>query len=121
MVHGVMWYMGGAVHWWGWLVATFVTLLFWGAIAAAVLFLVRSATTSSRTRVMPHGPDDSPERIVARRFAAGEIDEDEFAGGSTPCVARPPQRAERRPDTWPTNRASDRIGTLCPSVGAMSR
>jgi putative membrane protein len=64
------------MHWWyadgwgwgGWLISAVTMLVLVGALVAAVVVLVRPA----------EGRTDSPERILADRFARGEIDEDEY-------------------------------------------
>jgi putative membrane protein len=62
------WYVDGW-GWGGWLISTVMMLVFVGAVALVVVALVRQ----------PGGgrPED-PERILADRFARGEIDEDEY-------------------------------------------
>ena len=56
--------------WGGWLAMTLGSLAFWALVFWAVVTLVRS----DRRKREPAGPED----IVAARFAAGEIDEDEY-------------------------------------------
>jgi len=69
---------GGGIHWWGWLFMLLVTILFWGLRDLGVIYLARTLRHGGRPPTQLHSPDDSPERILARRFATGEIDEDEF-------------------------------------------
>jgi len=73
----MMWYWSGAgVHWWGWLIGFVVTVGFWAVVVYLVLSLVRSFGTRDHEHVTT--PNDDPERTLARRFANGEIDEEEF-------------------------------------------
>jgi putative membrane protein len=55
--------------WGGWLASTAMMLIFFGALATVVVLLVRRPTGEST---------ETPERILAERFARGEIDEDEY-------------------------------------------
>jgi putative membrane protein len=54
-----------------WIWATTMMVLFWGAIAAVVITLLRRATTGST-------PRDTPEETLQQRLARGEIDIDEY-------------------------------------------
>ncbi|HLI15330.1 MAG TPA: SHOCT domain-containing protein [Acidimicrobiales bacterium] len=72
----MMWYWSSGVHWWGFLFGFLLTVAFWGVLVWVVLALVgsyRSHREPPATR-----RDDDPAQILARRFAAGEIDEAEF-------------------------------------------
>jgi putative membrane protein len=67
------------MYWWhdDWSWGAGLTMLalmavFWGVVIWAVLALVRANSGSTRA------PAEDPQRILARRFAAGEIDEDEY-------------------------------------------
>ena len=57
--------------WWGWVLMTFSMLGFWGLVIWGIVARCRSW---GHTR--PARPD--PERLLAERFAAGEIDEEEY-------------------------------------------
>ncbi len=80
----MMWYWGTGMHWWGWGLGAFTTLIFWGLIIWAIVALVRwtRGTGSGPWHDGTHGGtwrhDDDPEEILARRFAAGEIDADDY-------------------------------------------
>lgn len=52
-------------------------ILFWGAVIFGVVALVRNARRDGTQR---HEPlqQPPPERLLAERFARGEIDEDEY-------------------------------------------
>jgi putative membrane protein len=62
-----------AVTGWGWAAMSISMLLFWGALVAAGVLLVR---TLARPSEGPGRP--SPEQLLAERYARGEIDEDEY-------------------------------------------
>ena len=65
----MMWGMQ-AWSWWGWLAMSVGMIAFWGLVIWAIVAIFRGSDWTWRR------PD--PERIVAERFAAGEIDEDEY-------------------------------------------
>ena len=60
--------MGGA----GWLLMALMMLIFWGGLAAIIVWLIRQPQRS--------GGDAKPSAtsILEERFARGEIDEEEF-------------------------------------------
>ena len=68
----MMWGMQ-AWSWWGWLAMSLGMVAFWGLIIWAVVALFRGFGGS-----WPRTERPDPERILAERFAAGEIDEDEY-------------------------------------------
>lgn len=57
---------------WNWALMTIGMVAFWGLVAWAIVALVRSTNRSQ------HGANDSAERILADRLAAGEIEGDEY-------------------------------------------
>ena len=57
--------------WGGWLLMTATMVVFWALVAWVVVVAIRASRPPTQ-----HIPD--PERILAQRFAAGEIDEDEY-------------------------------------------
>ena len=62
-----------------WLV---MMLIFWGGLAALVVWLVRSLLARDRLPTTPAQPPPPPrgaDDLLAERFARGEIDEEEFA------------------------------------------
>jgi putative membrane protein len=65
-----MWWHGD-LSWWGWLGMTATMLAFWGLVIWGVVTLVRGGG-SGRT------DHQSPEDVLAERFAKGEIDKDEY-------------------------------------------
>jgi putative membrane protein len=65
---------------WGageWLAMSLMMLIFWGALITLGIWLVRR-TRSTPTTPEPPAPTDGAERLLAERFARGEIDETEF-------------------------------------------
>jgi putative membrane protein len=74
-----MWYWnGGGIHWWGEFIGSVITVGFWALIIIIFLFLtpIRSFAAKDHDHAPPRRED--PERSLARRFANGEIDEEEF-------------------------------------------
>jgi putative membrane protein len=62
--------LGSGTQWRGWGLGIFTTIVFCGLIIWVITAFVGWARDGRR--------DDDPERILARRFAAGEIDADEY-------------------------------------------
>ena len=62
---------------WGWFVASVSAILFWMLLILLIVFLVR---TMNRSPGRPHNAPGRlpPERVLAERFARGEIDEEEY-------------------------------------------
>ena len=40
----MMWYWGGGVHWWGWLLGALAMVAFWGVLIWAVWYFVTAVT-----------------------------------------------------------------------------
>jgi putative membrane protein len=55
-------------------------MLFWGLLGLALLVLAVVATIwlAKRVSPTPSGSSEGPEEVLRRRYAAGEIDRDEF-------------------------------------------
>ena len=71
------WYGDGGLGWGGWLVMSLSMLVFWGLLIWGVVTLVRWSARSSSTgtdRTMP----ETPEQILARRLASGEISSGQY-------------------------------------------
>lgn len=63
---------------WGWAAMSLHMVLVWGLVIAVIVLIVRTLT---KTSAQPHsGPEASAsaDRLLAERFARGEIDEDEY-------------------------------------------
>src|SRR6266545_3207433 len=62
-----------AWSWWGWLAMSVGMIAFWGLVIWAIAAIFRGSDWTWRRPERP-----TPEQILAERFAAGEIDEDEY-------------------------------------------
>jgi putative membrane protein len=60
---------------WGIALMAVSMVVFWGLVIAGVVLLVRYVSSS---RPAPVARADDPRRILAERFARGEIDEAEY-------------------------------------------
>ncbi|MFL6126740.1 SHOCT domain-containing protein [Actinophytocola sp.] len=69
----MMFWYGHGMSGWGYVFMATATIVFWGLVIAAVVVLARYLTRAPRTSA-----DTGPERILAERFARGEIDEQEY-------------------------------------------
>ncbi len=72
----MMWYWGGAMHWWGWLLGFIGMVAFWGLIIYVGWYLVTSFTRSPAPGRQQSGPP--AKQILDERLARGEIDPDEY-------------------------------------------
>lgn len=68
----MMWGWNGW-SWWGWLLMMLSMVAFWGLLVWGIVALFRRPGGDGGGRERP-----DPERILAERFAAGEIDEEEY-------------------------------------------
>ena len=70
----MMWYWGGGVHWWGWLLGFVVMVVFWAVVVWAIWYFVASLLGRQPRR------DElgSAQRILDERLARGEIDVEEY-------------------------------------------
>ena len=71
----MMW--GNGFGGWGMALMGVGTLLFWGLLISAVVLLVRYANRGT-TAAAPNEGSPTPQRILAERFARGEIDDEEY-------------------------------------------
>jgi putative membrane protein len=67
-----MWPVGGVPHWW----MGFWMVLWWG-VGVGVLVLFVWAVTRA-TGGQPGRTEDTPEQILKRRYARGEIDREDY-------------------------------------------
>ena len=68
--------MGG----WGYAGMAIGMVLFWTLIVVGIVVLIRFSAGTTRTGTVPAPsvPVEPPERVLATRFARGEIDETEY-------------------------------------------
>ena len=75
----MMYGYGNGMGGWGYALMTISMILFWGAVIYGIVALVRYAHRDGPQRGEPAGPPaPEPERLLAERFARGEIDEAEY-------------------------------------------
>jgi putative membrane protein len=66
-----------AMSGWGYVLMTVAVLLVAGLVAMGTLVLIRSGAAARRSPAEPMRQTEA-ERILEQRFAAGEVDQDEF-------------------------------------------
>lgn len=74
----MMWWGDGG---WGagrWVAMSVMMLLFWGLLAAAVYWVVRTARPERGHNPPPASPTASADQLLAERFARGEITADDY-------------------------------------------
>ena len=76
---------GGGMAWGGWLFMG----LFWTVLLAVILYLVVRLLPSHGSRVTGGPRQDSPEEILDRRFAQGEIDVETYHAQRAALAATP--------------------------------
>ena len=63
---------------WGWMtLMLLMMLLFWGAIIATIVWLIRG-TALGRSASEKPASSETPTAILDRRFAEGDIDEEDY-------------------------------------------
>lgn len=67
----MMGYYGAGAPAWMWIVGTLMMLVFWGGLAALIVWVVRAVTT-------PRDGGASAEEILKRRLAAGQITQEDY-------------------------------------------
>lgn len=73
----MMWYWGGGMQWWGWLLGALGMVVFWGLLIWAIWYLVEAVVRRPGADRRPSDRSD-PKRILDERLARGEIDADEY-------------------------------------------
>jgi putative membrane protein len=80
MITMMYWY-GSGMSGWGYGLMTVSMILFWGAVIFGIVLLVRYFSRSGQPPAAPPRSAESPpspERLLAERFARGEIDEEQY-------------------------------------------
>jgi putative membrane protein len=108
MITMMYWY-GSGMSGWGYGLMTVSMILFWGAVIFGIVLLVRYFSRSGQPPAAPPPqsaePPPSPERLLAERFARGEIGEEEYqqrlavlrgAGQPANSQTRPPAGTSMR-------------------------
>jgi putative membrane protein len=73
----MMYGYGHEIGGWGYGLSAIIMILFWGAVIFGIVALVRHARRDGTPSSEPVQPP-TPERLLAERFARGEIGEDEY-------------------------------------------
>ncbi len=73
----MMYWYGPGMSGWGYGLMAIGMVLFWGLVITGVVLLVRYLARGGHRPALS-GPADSPEQLLAQRYARGEIDEDEY-------------------------------------------
>ncbi len=76
----MMWWNNAGWSAGDWLAMSFMMLIFWAAVLTVFFWLVRTARTAPLVN-LEHTAIDHADRVLAGRFARGEIDEAEFTRG----------------------------------------
>ena len=70
----MMWYDGGGMQWWGWLLGAFMMVAFWGLIIWGIWYLVTSSTGNDTKPAASAGAKE----ILDVRLARGEIEAGDY-------------------------------------------
>lgn len=94
----MMWWHDGG---WGagqWLAMSLMMVLFWGLLAVAAYWVIRSLRTDHQQAMPPSPTPASPtataDQVLAERFARGEIGAEEFAERRAVLHGAAPHRDE---------------------------
>jgi putative membrane protein len=71
------WHTGWS--WWGWLGMSISMVIFWGLVIWGIVVLMRYLTTPEKSAASSLQNNVTPDRVLAERFARGEIDDQEYA------------------------------------------
>jgi putative membrane protein len=90
----MMYWYGNGIGGWGYALMAIGMVLFWGAVIFGIAALVRYGRRDGpQRREQAEPPAPGPERLLAERFACGEIDEDEYHQRLTSLRAAGPAAA----------------------------
>ena len=90
----MMYGYGNGIGGWGYALTAMGMILFWAAVIYGIVALVRYTRRDGPQGREPAGPPaPGPERLLAERFARGEIDEDEYHQRLTSLRAAGPAAA----------------------------
>jgi putative membrane protein len=73
----MMYWWGNQMTGWGWALITISSIAFWALLLAGTVALVRYSRLAGIDRREPP-PPATAERLLAERYARGEIDEAEY-------------------------------------------
>jgi len=88
------WY-GHGIGGWGYGLTALIMILLWAAVICGIVALVRYTRPHTAQGPEPVQPP-APERLLAERFARGEIDEDEYHQRLTSLRAAGPAGTQAR-------------------------
>jgi putative membrane protein len=88
-----MYWYGHGIGGWGYGLTAIITVLFWGAVIYGIVALIRYTRRDGTPGREPLQPP-TPERLLAERFARGEIDEHEYHQRLTSLRAAGPPAAQ---------------------------
>ena len=74
----MMYWYGSGINGWGYALMTIDMALFWGVIITGIVLLVRYLSRTGQHPVTPAVPPDTPQDVLAHRYAQGEIDHEEY-------------------------------------------
>jgi putative membrane protein len=103
-----MFYMHG-IGWGWWLVMSIGIVAFWGLVIYAIILLIRSPSHEGAEQ-----SGESPEQVLKRRLAQGELSIDEYRQLQATLHEAPPDRAaalitaDRMPAGWPRRAPPER-------------
>lgn len=74
----MMYWYGNGMGGWGFVLMTVAVLVFWSLLIGAIVAPVRCFGPAGRAGRVSEPTPSGPERILAERYARGEIDEQEY-------------------------------------------
>ena len=106
----MMYWYGSGMSGWGYALMTVSMILFWGAVIFGIVALVRYVGRSGQSPAASPPPQSaesppSPERLLAERFARGDISEEEYRQRLAVLEAQiSPANGQARPPTGTSTR-----------------